>query len=84
MEACSVSVAEAKDASTLLHAIPLFANVWSDSHKGFNRIIAAVVKKSLVNDTIRQINDIAGGLDKSEGIAVTVQDVFYAAGSLNS
>jgi PTS system nitrogen regulatory IIA component len=84
MESCSVSVVEAKDATEFLHKLPLFSNFWSEQRQGFNRIISATVKKSLSNDTIRQINDIAGGLDKQAGIMVTVQDLFYAGGSLNS
>ncbi|GAF70545.1 unnamed protein product [marine sediment metagenome] len=84
MESCSVSVIEAKDGSAFLHKLPLFSSVWSEGRKGFNRVISAIVKKSLANDTIRQINDIAGGLDKEPGIMMTVQDAFYTGGSLNS
>ena len=84
IELCSVSVVEAKDATEFLHKLPLFSSFWSEQRKGFNRIITATVSKSLANDTIRQINDIAGGLDKQPGIMVTVQDLFYASGSLNS
>ena len=84
IESCSVSVVEAKDATEFLHKLPLFSSFWSEQSKGFNRIIAATVSKSLANDTIRQINDIAGGLDKQSGIMVTVEDVFYAGGALNS
>lgn len=84
IESCSVSVIEAKDATEFLHKLPLFSSFWSEQRKGFNRIIAATVSKSLANDIIRQINDIAGGLDKQSGIMVTVEDVFYAGGTLNS
>lgn len=83
METCPVSVVEAKDASAYLHDIPLFRSLWSNEPKGECKILTAVVRKYLANDTIRQINDIAGGLDKVPGVIVAVQDIFYGAGTLN-
>lgn len=83
VESCSVSIIEAKDASVFLYKLPLFSSFWREHQEGFNRIITAVVKKSLVNNTIRQINDIVGGIDKNPGIMITVQDIFFTAGSLN-
>ncbi len=83
IDSCSVSVTDARDASTFLFRVPLFASFWHEEPHGFNRVITAIVKKPLANDTIRQINDIAGGLDKHPGIAVTVEDVFFVAGSLH-
>ncbi len=84
VEARAVAVTEAKEAGEFLHRLPLFASFWSDEHDCFNRVITAVVNKAMANDAIRQINDVAGGLDKTSGVMVVVQDVFYAAGSLNS
>lgn len=84
MESCTPSVIEAKDATEFLHKLPLFSSFWKEDRQGFNRIITAVVQKSLANDTIRQINDIAGGLDKNSGIMIAVDDIFFTAGSLNS
>lgn len=84
IDSCSVSVSDARDASSFLYTMPLFASFWHEEPHGFNRVITAIVKKPLANDTIRQINEIAGGLDKHPGIAVTVEDVFFFAGSLHS
>jgi len=38
----------------------------------------------LTNETIRQIETIAGDLNNRTGVMVTVQDVFYSAGSLTT
>ncbi len=84
MESASVSVTDAKDVGAFLQKLPLFTSLWREEPADFNRIITAVVKKSLTNDTIRQINDIAGGLEKTKGIMVAVQELFYISGSLNS
>ncbi len=83
IESCSISVAKTEGAGAFLHDIPLFSSFWHDGAKGFNRTITALISRSMVNDTIRRINDIAGGLDKNPGIMVTVQDVFYAGGKLD-
>lgn len=84
VESCSVSVTEARDASAFLYKLPLFSSFWREDRHGFNRIITAVVRKSLANNTIRQINDIVGGLDKHPGIMLAVQDIFYTAGLLST
>ena len=83
MESASVSITDGKDASGFLQKLPLFTSLWREEPADFNRIITAVVQKSLANDTIRQINDIAGGLGKTTGIMVAVQELFYTDGSLN-
>ncbi len=83
MESSSVSVVEAKDAASVLNRYPLFSSFWTENGKGFNRIITAIVRKPMVNETIRQINDIARGLGKEPGIMLTVQDVFFVGGALS-
>jgi mannitol/fructose-specific phosphotransferase system IIA component (Ntr-type) len=83
METCSVSVVEGKDAVSVLNRYPLFSSFWAENGKGFNRVIMAVVRKPVANETIRQINDIAGGLGKEPGIMVSVQEIFFAGGALS-
>jgi len=84
METGSVSVIEAKNTREYLARMPLFAGFWSDSHLGFSRIISAVIDKSLINETIRAIESITGSLENRTDIMVTVQNIFYAAGSLEA
>lgn len=83
VEGCSISVIDGNDASTYLYTQPLFSSFWSDKQKGFNRIIVAVVNKSISNEIIRKLNMILEDQEKPPGIAMIVQDVFYANGSLN-
>ena len=67
-----------------LYRMTLFVGFWTDSHLGFNRIIAAVIDKSLTNETLRAIESIAGNLEQRNDIMVIVQDIFYTAGSLEA
>lgn len=78
----SLSVIEAKNAREYLTATPLFAGFWSDSHVGFNRIVVAVIDTALTNETLRSLERVAGKLDDRPDLLVVVQDLFYAAGSL--
>ena len=84
MEASSVAVIEAKNTREYLARMPLFAGFWNDSHLGFNRVISAVINKSLINETIRAIESITGSLENRNDIMVTVQNIFYTAGSLEA
>ena len=79
----SVIVIEARNIREYLVTMPLFASLWSDSHLGNSRIILAAVDSSVTNRTIRAIENITGNLDKRNGVLLTVQDILYAAGSLD-
>jgi len=83
-ETSSISIIEAKNTREYLARIPLFAGFWSDSHLGVNRIITAIIDKSLINETLRAIENITGSLNDRTDIMVTVQDIFYTAGSLEA
>jgi len=84
IETSSVAIIEAKNIREYLARMPLFAGFWSDSYLGFNRIIAVIIDKSLINEILRAIESITGSLDKRTDIMVTVQDIFYTAGSLEA
>lgn len=83
VEGCSISVLDGNDVSTYLYTQPLFSSFWSDKQKGFNRIIVAMVNKSISNEIIRKLNMILEDQEKPSGIVMIVQEVFYANGSLN-
>jgi len=84
METSSVAIIEAKNIREYLARMPLFAGFWSDSYLGFNRIITTIIDKSLINEILRAIESITGSIDKRTDIMVTVQDIFYTAGSLEA
>lgn len=79
----SVSVVEARDAVDYLHSLPLFSTFWSEESKGFHRLITGQLNRRLVNELIRGLDALCGGLEQSSGVSVTVQDALISAGSLN-
>lgn len=76
-----ITVVESSNAGNYLHTMPLFASFWSERSSAFNRIIIAVLDKSLCNDMVRQINTVSP-TDKP-GVLIAVHDLFYAGGSIN-
>jgi len=79
----SLVVLDVENAGAYLSKVPLFAGIWRDSSARFGRVIIAVVEKGLTNETIRRIESITGDLGNRKDIMVTVQPIFYSAGSLN-
>ena len=84
MEATSVTVLESRNTREYLAKMPLFAGLLSDRHAGFSRTIVAVVEKTMTNEIIRRIEGITGHLDDCIDAMVTIQEVFYTAGSLEA
>ncbi|RKX85054.1 MAG: hypothetical protein DRP57_04615 [Spirochaetes bacterium] len=78
-----LTVIETNNASYYLQKLPLFSEFWTESNKGFSRIILAVVDKGMGNDIIRRINLLVDNLDNKTGILVTVQELTYTGGSLD-
>jgi mannitol/fructose-specific phosphotransferase system IIA component (Ntr-type) len=78
----NAAVLETRSAGEYLYRMPLFAAYWTEGHRGFNRIIVAVVDKDLCNEVVRRIDTIAEGVDQSTGLMVVAQDLFYTSGSL--
>ncbi len=79
----TVMVSEAEAASNYIQKMPLFAGFWSDKHTEFCKVILATVDKRDTNETIRRIEQEVGSLDERDDILLTVQELFYCAGSLN-
>jgi len=80
----SAMVIEAHESSEYVSRIPLFASFWSPSVRQFNRIIVATVRDELVNSVIRNIEYVCGKLSDLDDIMVTVTDLHYVLGSLDS
>lgn len=79
----TVMVSEAEPAANYIQKMPLFAGFWSDKHAEFCKVILATVDKKDTNETIRRIEQEVGSLDDRNDILLTVQELFYCAGSLN-
>ncbi len=80
----SFVVIEAENASAYLTKLPLFAGFIADSRKSFSKIIVAIIDQKLKNELVRQIEQIVGDLDEATGTLLTVQDVAFAAGSIEA
>ncbi len=76
-------VVEAHESTEYLSSMPVFAGFWNSELSSFNRIIIAVVKDSLVNQTIRQIEYVSGDLAGQNEVMITVSDLHHALGSLD-
>jgi PTS system nitrogen regulatory IIA component len=76
------AVLEAENASAYLSKVPLFAGLWHDSPRTFSRVIVSLVRKRMTNELVRRIEAVTGPLSKTDNVLVTVQDVFFSAGSL--
>lgn len=79
----TVMVSEAEPAANYIHKMPLFAGFWTDKQDEFCKVILATVDKNDTNETIRRIEQQVGSLDDRNDILLTVQELFYCAGSLN-
>jgi PTS system nitrogen regulatory IIA component len=78
----SIAVIETNAAGYYLHRLPLFAAYWTESQKGFCRLILAVVDRDLCNDVIRRIHTVVDDVENNPGVLITVQELFYSSGSL--
>jgi len=79
----TIMVTEAEPSANYLEKMPLFASFWSDKSADFCKVILATVDKQDTNETIRRIEQRTGSLDGRDDILLTVQELFYCAGSLN-
>ncbi len=84
VDSVSLAVVEGRNSSEYLAKMPLFAGLFGNGHLAFSRIILAVVDRTMTNEAIRLVESVTGHLDDCTRALVTVQDVFYAAGSLEA
>ncbi|MFH1615603.1 MAG: PTS sugar transporter subunit IIA [Planctomycetota bacterium] len=82
IETGSLVIANTENVGAYLSQMPLFADFWIDKPSSFSKVITLVAEKGLSNEIIRCIETITGSLSECTGVMVTIQDVFYAAGSL--
>jgi len=78
-----VTVLQMKNAGSHLHPLPLFSALWTREAEQEVTLVRAIVKRTQVNDIIRRINTIEKGILTHPGVLIAVQDLFYAAGSID-
>lgn len=82
-EQAGAMVLEAHESTEYMSSMPIFAGFWNSDLNTFNRIIIAVVKESLLNQTLRSIEYVCGDLQRQTDVMVTVTDLHHALGSLD-
>jgi len=83
-ETISAMVIETHESSEYISNIPLFASFWNPNVRQFNRIIIATVRDELANSTVRNIEYVCGKLSDRDDVMVTVTDLHYVLGSIDS
>ncbi len=83
-QGASALVIDSKPSHAYLAKTPLFAGFWTDDYMGITRVIQIVLPRAQVNDLVRRIEVITGELSKASGVLVTVQELFFHAGSLDA
>jgi len=84
VEHTRLAVLEYDSGSQYLRRVPLFAAFWADAKEERGHMIVAVVRKRLVNETIRRLERKVGRLDRATDLLVTVQELFFCAGGLTA
>ncbi|MCK5786544.1 MAG: PTS sugar transporter subunit IIA [Candidatus Sabulitectum sp.] len=81
-EPAGAMVLEAHESTEYMSSMPIFAGFWNSDLSTFNRIIVAVVKDTLLNQTVRNIEYVCGDLQRQTEVMVTVTDLHHVLGSL--
>ncbi len=84
LEQGSTVVIDAEHSQKYLNKIPMFSAFWADEPDHFCRVIIAVVNRKMINEIIRRVERITGKLSENTGVMLTVQELFYCAGSLKN
>ncbi len=82
LDSASVIVFDGRNTGEYLAKVPLFAGLFNDDHIGYNKIVMATIDRGMTNEAIRRIESVTGHLDQCTNVMVVIQDLFYAAGSL--
>jgi PTS system nitrogen regulatory IIA component len=80
----SVMVFNGENINQYLYRLPLFAAFWIDEQTSFNKVIKAIVNRSISNELVRRIDTITGGINlENPGIMITVEDIQFSKGILD-
>lgn len=78
-----VSVIDGNNVGKYLYALPLFSHFMNEEHKGFHRLIIAVVNTTYVNDIIRRITVIINKYQCSSKVMITSHLLNYFFGGID-
>jgi len=80
----SLTVLSGESSGRYLSRMPLFADVWRGDHYSGTRVILALLNRRVTNEAIRRIERVTGPVRQRSDLLLVVQDVFYAAGALET
>ncbi len=80
LEDSSIIVLDGDNAGYYLYHSPLFANLWSENEKKFNRMIIAIIPKNISNEFIRNLEKETKKIQK--GVLIIMQELIYSSGNL--
>lgn len=81
-EITGAMVIEAHESTEYMSSMPVFAGFWNSELNSFNRIIVAVIKESLLYQTLRNIEYVCGDLRNQSDVMIAVADLHNVSGSL--
>lgn len=82
LETGSLAVISGENSRNYLSKMPLYAQFAKNGADSVCRLILAIIEQRLDNEIIRRIEGITGPLQTCSGVMVTIQNLSYAAGSL--
>lgn len=82
METASLVVISGENSRRYLAKMPLYAQFAGNENGSACRLVMATIEQRLENEIIRRIEGITGPLQNCSGVMLTIQNLSYAAGSL--
>jgi len=78
-----VSVIEGNNVGKYLYALPLFSHFMNEEHKGFHRLILAVINTIYVNDSLRKVGSIIEKLNCGSKVMITSHPLNFFHGGID-
>lgn len=78
-----ITVIEGSNVGKYLYSLPLFSHFMNDEHRGFHRIIIAVLNTVYVNDSLRKIKTIIKDQNCESKVMITSHPLNFFFGALD-
>lgn len=79
----NITVIEGNNVGKYLYALPLFSHFMNEEHKGFHRVIHAIVNTVYVNETLRKIRMILKDNNSESKAMITSHPLNFFFGNLD-
>ncbi len=78
-----VSILDGNNVGKYLYALPLFSHFMNEEHKGFHRLIIAVVNTVYVNETLRKVGTLIKEMKCESKVLVTSHPLNFFYGGID-